>query len=39
MPRYMMERAFPDGLHIPISEEGAKAALHVVNINAEDRVT
>ena len=39
MPRYMIERTFPDGLHIPISEEGAKAARNVINVNAEDHVT
>jgi hypothetical protein len=39
MPRYMIERTFPDGLHIPINEEGAKAAANVVSVNAEDHVT
>jgi len=23
MPRHMIERTFPDGLHIPINDEGA----------------
>ncbi len=39
MPRYMIERTFPDGLHIPITEEGANAARKVVNVNAEQQVT
>src|SRR3954452_11346097 len=39
MPRYMIERTFPDGLHIPITEEGAKAARKVVSVNAEQQVT
>ena len=39
MPRYMIERTFPDGLHIPITDEGAKAAANVVNINKEEHVT
>lgn len=39
MPRYMVERTFPDGLHIPITDEGAKATSNVVNVNAESGVT
>ena len=39
MPRYMIERTFPDGLHIPITNEGAKACAHVVDVNAGDSVT
>ena len=39
MPRYMIERTFPDGLHIPINEDGAKASQNVVNVNSEDHVT
>ena len=39
MPRYMIQRTFPDGLHIPISDEGAKAASNVVNVNGESGVT
>jgi len=27
MPRYVVEREFPDGLQIPIDESGAKACL------------
>ena len=25
MPRYMIERTFPDGLRIPMNEQGAQA--------------
>jgi predicted amidohydrolase YtcJ len=39
MPRYIVERVFPDGLEIPINDEGAAAALGVVERNAERGVT
>jgi hypothetical protein len=39
MPRYLVERTFPDGLQIPITEEGAEACLGVVGRNAEQGVT
>ena len=39
MPRYMVERTFPDGLSIPTNDDGAKACLGVVENNAEERVT
>ena len=39
MPRYIIERTFPDGLHIPIDDEGAKAAAKVIGVNREDGVT
>jgi hypothetical protein len=39
MPRYIVERTFPDGLHIPVSEEGATACLGVVGRNADQGVT
>jgi len=39
MPRYMIERTFPEGLHIPIDAEGTKACLSVVDRNAEGGVT
>ena len=39
MPRYMVQRTFPDGLHIPISDDGAKAASNVVTVNADSGVT
>lgn len=39
MPRYLVERSFPNGLAIPVNAEGAQAALGVVSRNAEDGVT
>lgn len=39
MPRYMVERTFPQGLEIPINAEGANACLNVVGNNAEQGVT
>lgn len=39
MPRYLVERTFPDGLVIPVTDEGAAVCLNVVNNNAEDTVT
>jgi hypothetical protein len=39
MPRYMVQRTFPEGLHIPIDDEGVKAVCAVVVKNAEHGVT
>jgi hypothetical protein len=39
MPRYLVERTFPDGLSIPIDESGASACMAVVGNNAGDGVT
>ena len=39
MPRYMVERTFPDGLNIPINADGEKACLGVVNVNASKGVS
>jgi hypothetical protein len=39
MPRYMVERSFPDGLHIPVGNGGAQACQAVVDRNAEQGVT
>lgn len=39
MPRYLVERTFPDGLEIPMTEEGAAACLNVVGGNADFGVT
>ena len=39
MPRNVVERTFPDGIAIPLSEEGAKACQGVVAINAEQLVS
>ena len=39
MPRYMIERDFPDGLNIPVTADGADAVLGVVENNANQDVT
>ena len=39
MSRYLVERTFPDGLHIPVSDAGAATCLGVVDRNAEAGVT
>ena len=39
MPRYMVERTFPDGLEIPTTDDGAKVCLGVVGNNADVGVT
>jgi hypothetical protein len=39
MPRYLVERTFPDGLHIPVTDEGAIACLGVVKRNGDVGVT
>lgn len=39
MPRYMVERTFPEGLGIPTNEDGAGACLSVVDKNAGLGVT
>ena len=39
MPRYLVRRTFPDGLHIPMNDEGAAACLGVVDRNTADGVT
>jgi hypothetical protein len=39
MPRYLVERTFPDGLAIPTTDDGAKTCLGVVDNNAEVGVT
>jgi Protein of unknown function (DUF4242) len=39
MPRFMVERTFPDGLHIPTSESGAQACRTVIGRNADNGVT
>ncbi|HEY8597330.1 MAG TPA: DUF4242 domain-containing protein [Thermomicrobiales bacterium] len=39
MPRYMVERTFPDGLGLPISEEGETAARGIIGCNADVAVT
>jgi hypothetical protein len=39
MPRYVVERTFKDGLHIPVDAAGAKVCLTVVDRNADEGVT
>jgi len=39
MPRYVVERTFPDGLNVPVDSIGASAVDGVVARNAEDGVT
>lgn len=39
MPRYMIERTFPDGLSIPLTADGAKMCGSVVSKNATEGVT
>jgi uncharacterized protein DUF4242 len=39
MPRYMVERTFPDGLHIPANEDGAAAMCGIVERNASEGVS
>ena len=39
MPRYIVEREFPDGLQIPVDDSGAKTCLTVVESNLADQVT
>jgi hypothetical protein len=38
MPRYIVERTFPDGLNIPVNEDGAGALRGIVATNAEEGV-
>ena len=39
MPRYVVERKFPEGLPIPAGVEGAALCLAVVERNADEGVT
>jgi hypothetical protein len=39
MPRYLVERTFPEGLAIPVDLQGAETCLTVVGNNATERVT
>jgi Protein of unknown function (DUF4242) len=39
MPRYMIERTFPDGLGLPVNAEGAAASRAICKINDEEGVT
>ncbi len=39
MARYVVERIYPDGLHVSLTEEGSIACLSVVDKNASFGVT
>lgn len=39
MHRYVVERTFPNGLNIPMTDVGKDICLNVVSNNAEDQVT
>jgi len=39
MPRYMVERDFPNGLQVPVDETGASVCLAVVEGNLAEQVT
>ena len=39
MPRYLVQRTFPEGVAIPTTPDGAKACLAVVDGNAAEGVT
>lgn len=39
MPRYVVQRTFPEGLHIPIDDAGVRVCRGVVERNAEEGVT
>jgi hypothetical protein len=39
MPRYIVERTFPDGLNIPVNDDGAQVCQSVITKNSQDLVT
>jgi len=39
MPRYVVERTFPEGLLIPMNDQGVQVCLTVIGTNAQDGVT
>ena len=39
MPRFLVERTFPEGLEIPVTGDGAQVCLAVVGNNSVDGVT
>ena len=39
MPRFLVQRTFPDGLHIPVDNQGADVCASVVGTNAKSGVT
>jgi hypothetical protein len=39
MPRYIVQRTFPDGLLIPVGHGGAEVCLGVIDRNSDEGVT
>lgn len=39
MPRYVVQRTFPEGLHIPVENGGVELCRGVIDRNAEEGVT
>jgi hypothetical protein len=39
VPRYLVQRTFSDGLHIPVGNGGAVVCRAVIELNAEEGVT
>ena len=39
MPRYLVQRSFPNGLHIPTNDDGATALARVIDTNAQHGVS
>ena len=39
MPRYLVQRTFPDGLHVPVTQEGTTDWCNVIARNADLGVT
>lgn len=39
MPRYMVQRTFPEGLHIPLDTGGVELCRGVIERNADEGVT
>ena len=39
MPRFLVERTFPEGLHIPVDNQGADVCMSVVATNGKSGVT
>jgi len=39
MTRFLVERTFPEGLAIPVNEQGANTCLTVIGNNKQDGVT
>ena len=39
MPRYMVQRTFPEGLEIPVRNRGVEICRRVIEQNAEEGVT